>query len=213
MRLLQTSAAALVAAACVAPASANLLTNPGFEDQDIVAPGGEEFFAGSGWTAFGGNTFLQDSSFGVVPNGGDQSLKMFGFSGMFQDFAINPGDTANGGIHMLNPGFDPLANGQVAAVNIEWKGAGGADLGFISNGTFIAGAPTDTWTLQTVTGVAPAGAEIARLTIITGDFLPGGPGGAPYYDDAFFEITPVPEPASLGLLALGGLAAARRRRA
>ena len=87
--------------------------------------------------------------------------------------------------------------GQVAAVNLEWIQADGttqsAITPFISNGTFTAAdAPVDVWTLQTITGEAPADAAFARLVIITGDFLPGGPGGAPFYDDAFFELmTPV----------------------
>lgn len=209
MKLFHTTAAlALVAAAT--PASANLLVNPGFEDQVLAAP--EEFFAGSGWTAFGGNTFLQDSSFGVVPNGGNQSLKMFGLSGVFQTFPANPGEIWNGGAHIYNPSFDDLDPGQVAAVNIEWLDAGENQISFISNGTFMSGSPTDVWTLQTITGTAPAGTAFARLTLITGDFVdPGVGGGAPYYDDAFFEV--IPEPATAGLLALGGLAMARRRRA
>ena len=69
---------------------------------------------------------------------------------------------------------------------------------FISNGTFTAAdAPVDVWTLQTITGPAPADAAFARFVVITGDFLPGGPGGAPFYDDAFFELqTPVDNEAS-----------------
>ena len=63
---------------------------------------------------------------------------------------------------------------------------------FISNGTFTAASPQNVWTLQTITGVAPADAAFARLVVITGDFLPGGPGGAPFMDDAFFEVLGVP---------------------
>ena len=56
------------------------------------------------------------------------------------------------------------------------------------DGTFTAAdAPADTWTLQTITGEAPADAAFARFVVITGDFQPGGPGGAPFFDDAFFE--------------------------
>ena len=90
------------------------------------------------------------------------------------------------------PTNDPMANGQVAAVNIEWIKADGTNsdiLPFISNGTFTAAdAPVDVWTQQTITGPAPDDVAFARLVIITGDFLPGGPGGAPFYDDAFFEL-------------------------
>ncbi len=89
-----------------------------------------------------------------------------------------------------------MGGGQVAAVNIEWIQADGVTnstiIPFISNGTFTAASPRNVWTLQTITGVAPADAAFARLVVITGDFLPGGPGGAPFFDDAFFEVLGVP---------------------
>ena len=85
----------------------------------------------------------------------------------------------------------------MAAVNIEWIKADGVTNStitpFISNGTFTAASPRDLWILQTITGVAPADAAFARFVVITGDFLPGGPVGAPFYDDTFFEkLIPVP---------------------
>ena len=171
----------------------NLLVNPGFESPS-TDPGVEYYGAGDGWTVFGGGIFTVNSAV-VVPNTGNQSVKMFGgcCSGAFQDFPANPGEIWNGGVYMLNSSVDPMSGGQVAAVNIEWIQADGvtqsAITPFISNGTFTAvDAPRDVWTLQTITGEAPADAAFARLTIITGDFLPGGPGGAPFYDDAFFEL-------------------------
>ena len=178
--------------ATVAPA-ANLLVNPGFESPS-TDPGVEYFGAGDGWTSFGGGIFTVSSAV-VPPNSGNQSLKLFGgcCSGAFQQFPAAPGQTWNGSVWMLNSSLDPMFGGQVAAVNIEWIQADGSTqstiLPFISNGTFTAvDAPLDTWTLQTITGVAPADAAFARLVVITGDFLPGGPGGAPFMDDAFFEV-------------------------
>ena len=106
-----------------------------------------------------------------------------------------PGDTWNGGVWMRNDSLDPMGGGQVAAVNIEWIRSDGSNstiIPFISNGTFTAASPQNVWTLQTITGVAPADAAFARLVVITGDFLPGGPGGAPFMDDAFFEVLGVP---------------------
>jgi len=174
-------------------ASANVLTNPGFESPS-TSPGVEYYGAGDGWTSFGGGIYTIASAV-VVPNSGSQSLKMFGgcCSGAFQQFPSAPGETWNGGVWMLNDPLDQMAGGQVAAVNIEWIQADGstqsAIIPFISNGTFTApDAPVGTWTLQTITGVAPADAAYARLVIITGDFIPGGPGGAPKFDDAFLEM-------------------------
>ena len=180
----------------VGPASANVLVNPGFESPTTPSPPPEYYGAGDGWTSFGGGIYTLDSSVGIPPNTGNQLLKMFGgcCSGAWQQFPANPGETWNGGVWMRNSSLDPMGGGQVAAVNIEWMAADGTtQLSFISNGTFTAASPQDVWTLQTITGVAPAGTAFARLVLITGDFQPGGPAGAPFYDDAFFELTgPVP---------------------
>ncbi len=189
---------ALTALALTAPvaALANQLGNPGFESPATPAAPPEYYGAGDSWTSFGGGIYTVNSSV-VAPHAGNQSLKLFGgcCSGAFQQFPAVAGQTWNGGVWMLNSSLDPMGGGQVAAVNIEWIKANGANsdiIPFISNGTFTAASPRDTWTLQTITGVAPADAAFARLVIITGDFLPGGPGGAPFYDDAFFElVTPV----------------------
>ncbi len=190
------SVALAVSLIAVAPVAANVLTNPGFESPATPAAPPEYYGAGDGWTPFGGGIFTVNSVV-VPPNSGNQALKMFGAccSGAYQDFPTVPGQTWNGGVWMRNHSGDPMAGGQVGAVNIEWIQADGvtqsAIVPFISNGTFTAAtAPVDTWTLQTITGVAPADAAFARLTVITGDFdsANGGPGGAPFFDDAFFEI-------------------------
>lgn len=189
MKLVTVLSAALLFAGT---ASANVLVNPGFESPTTM-PGVEYYGAGDGWTSFGGGIFTQNNIV-ATPHTGDQVLKMFGgcCSGAFQQFPTSPGDTWNGGVWMLNSSNDQMGGGQVAAVNIEWIQADGSTQSaitpFISNGTFTAAdAPVDTWTLQTITGDAPADAAFARLVVITGDFQPGGPAGAPFFDDAFFE--------------------------
>jgi hypothetical protein len=178
----------------VGPASANLLINPGFESPAFV--GAEAAGAGDGWTPFNANYRIQGQP-PIGPagaHGGTVVLKVFGVAGAFQDFPASEGQTWNGGAWILNDSADPMAGGQVAAVNIEWLDVGGGQISFISNGTFTlaacegCSAPSDTWTLQTITGVAPAGTAFARFVLITGDFQPGGAGGAPRYDDAFFEL-------------------------
>ena len=178
-------------------ALANVLTNPGFEDPATPVAPPEYYGAGNGWTSFGGGIYTINSTVGIPPNTGDQLLKMFGgcCSGAWQQFPALPGQTWNGGVWMRNSSLDPMGGGQVAAVNIEWIQADGTTQStitpFISNGTFTAASPQDVWTLQTITGVAPADAAFARFVVITGDFLPGGSAGAPFYDDAFFEILTV----------------------
>ena len=186
----------LTLVATIGPATAaNLLVNPGFESPVTPQAPPEYYGAGDGWTSFGGGIFTINSTVGVPPNTGDQLVKMFGgcCSGAWQQFPCLPGQLWNGGVWMRNDSLDPMGLGQVAAVNIEWIQADGNTqstiIPFISNGTFTAAdAPADVWTLQTITGTAPADAAFARFVIITGDFQPGGPAGAPFYDDAFFEV-------------------------
>jgi hypothetical protein len=182
----------LVAAA---PASAvNLLGNPGFESPAFV--GAEQAGAGDAWSSFNGPFRIQGQP-PIGPAGafeGTVVLKTFALMGVFQDFPASEGETWNGGAWLLNDSLDPMSGGQVAAVNIEWLDAGGNQISFISNGTFTTAtcdgcaAPLDEWTQKTITGVAPAGTATARFVLITGDFQPGGFGGAPRYDDAFFEL-------------------------
>ena len=191
-------ALALVVLVTAGSASANVLVNPGFESPATPVAPPEYYGAGNGWTSFGGGIYTISSAVGVPPNSGNQLLKLFGgcCSGAFQQFPCMPGDNWNGGVWMRNDNLDPMGGGQVAAVNIEWIKADGftnsSIIPFISNGTFTAASPRNVWTLQTITGVAPADAAFARLVVITGDFLPGGPGGAPFFDDAFFEVLGVP---------------------
>ena len=198
-------------------ASANLLVNPGFEIPAISPPPPEYPGAGAGWTAFGGPFTINSALVGDAAgaHGGSQVLKVFGgcCMGAFQEFAAAPGQTWDGGAWALNSSADPMAGGQVAAVNIEWFDAFNNQISFISNGTFTALSPLNQWTLQTISGVAPAGTAKARLVLITGDFLPGGPGGAPRFDDAFFDIRPVPVPAAVWLFgsSLGLLGWMRRK--
>ena len=188
---MQIRATSFVAAiACIlmisgTAAAQNLLVNPGFESPAFA--GAEAPGPGDGWSPFGANFRIQ----GTPPigpagaHGGTVVLKVFGVSGSFQDFPAIEGETFDGEAWILNDSADPMANGQVAAVNIEWHGVGG-QISFISNGNTTAASPQDVWTLQTVSGVAPPGTTTARFVVITGDFLPGGSGGAPRFDDARF---------------------------
>ena len=77
-----------------------------------------------------------------------------------------------------------MGGGQIAAVNIEWIQADGVTLSailpFVSNGATTALTPQGQWNYQTIRGEAPDDAAFARFLLITGDFAPGGAGGAPH---------------------------------
>ncbi len=195
-------------------ASANVLVNPGFEDPAFV--GAEQAGAGSGWTPFGGVFRIQGQP-PIGPagaHGGDVVLKVFGVAGVFQDFAASEGDVWSGSAWALNDSADQMAGGQIAAVNIEWLDGTGTNIGTEFGGTIDASTAADVWTLLTASGVAPAGTAFARLVLITGDFAPGGAGGAPRFDDASFERV-IPIPGAVLLLGSGlfGLLGFRRKKA
>ena len=72
----------------------------------------------------------------------------------------------------------------------------------------ITGNTTDTWYHKTVTGTATG---TGTLSI---SFAPNATaGGSPWLDKVAMSVVAVPEPTSLSLLALSGLALMRRRRA
>ena len=189
----------------------NLLANPGFENPS-TAPG-VEYFGAPGWSDFGGTTFtINNLVVGPAgPHGGSQVLKTFGFGGVFQQFAASAGQTWNAGTWALNDTADIMAGGQVAAINIEWINAGGTSIGAVLGPTITAATATNVWQNLTVSGVAIAGTAFARIVLITGDFLPGGQGGAPRFDDASFSVVPVPAAVWLFGSALGLLGVARRK--
>ena len=103
----------------------------------------------------GGGIFTVNSAV-TAPHTGNQSLKTFGgcCSGAFQQFPTAAGESWDGGVWMKNASTDPMAGGQVGAVNIEWIKADGVTqssiIPFISNGTFTAASPRDIWTLQPI---------------------------------------------------------------
>ena len=201
-------------------ANANLLVNPGFEDPPFA--GAEDPGAGAGWTPFGANFRVQQAGPGPCDpiscagaHGGTVSLKNFGEAGAFQDVGASAGQIFNASIWAINPAnADALVLGQIAALNIEWLDAGMGNIGTVFGDTIDATTPTDIWTLLTASGVAPAGTAFARFVLVTGPFDPAGPGGgAPRWDDATFEVVPIPGAVLLLGSGLMGLIGMRRKKA
>jgi len=184
----------------------NLFVNPGFEDP--VTTDGPPFIGF--WEAFnGGGAFSVNDT--VMPRSGAQHLNMTidstenTFAGAFQDVVVTAGTTVKyTGYHKIGSEVFDV----VPEIRIEWRDST-TDTEVSRTDNFVPDLTTD-YTMFELEFVVPEGADTARAvyaiqTFSSGDFDTG----AVFLDD----VAITPEPASLALLGLGGLAALSRRRA
>ena len=213
---LAVTAAALGFAVAAPLASANLLVNPSFEDPALT--GGDQ----GGTTGFSSTGPVATLHIGYS-NSGDQSLKVSNQGRAFQTFTASVGQTYVGSVTAINPAQDPLTGDTEGQLQVNFLDSTGGLL--LSNVVTVAtadtsltgaGQPFTPFTTGQV--VAPAGTAqvefaifVAALTDRNGDGAVT-PGGSTFFDDASLEVSSVPEPTALGLLAAGGLLLARRRR-
>lgn len=208
VRFLQCAlVAALAGAASPAFASINVLANPSFE---LPALAGGDISGSPGWDVYGGGHFTLASNIGVPAHEGTQVMKTFGFSGLFQTFPVNAGESVSASAWMLNWSNDavqPTNTVAFAQLLVIYLDSSSTQVGSTLVGSFMQPVPTvDVWINQTIDSIAPAGATQVRFQLNTGN----PQGGAIMYDDASLIITPAP--GATGLLAAAGILASRRRR-
>lgn len=176
------------------------LGNGGFETVPVGGSGDWTTFAGTGSSAHA----TSDPRSGT----GHMQLTLTGsndFAGVFQVGAVtglNTGDivTFSGWHKSL---LDPFAG--TREVKIEWVGAPQLRVD-----TFTIGTSYEQFSLS---GATPAGVTGATLTYAISSFGPGQGLSVVNIDDFEVTVTPVPEPTTVGLGALGLLGLAVRRRA
>lgn len=208
-------AAAVLIAGASADAAVNVLVCMSFEANQGAssAAAGDVSTTGSGWSGWNNwvapyTAFITDD----VAHSGTQAGKTFSGpnAGIYQSLTATAGLTYEASAYFLNRSGDALQGATTLDVRMTFKGVGGVAIGtpFVST-PLNASLPLDTWTLASVQAVAPAGTQSVEYMVFMNN--PGNNGGAMYVDDT--SLTVVPEPMSLGLLALGGLGLLRRRRA
>src|SRR3954470_562933 len=189
----------------------NLLTDPSFENPALFTADGPPF-VGS-WEAFNGGagTFAVNDTLSPHSGSRDAHLNITAtnnsFAGFFQDVPVTPG------VLYTYSGFHQSANlnpvEYVSEVRFEWRNS-------VSNTEVsrnqilpIAGS---VYTPFSLTFAAPAGADIARVVYAIQTFSDTGTvnTGDVFVDD--LSVTGVPEPSTIVLAGLGGLALLRRRR-
>jgi len=190
------------------PFAASLLVNPGFEDP-ITYDGAP--FVGS-WEGFSGGGASSSNST-LFPHTGAQSLGLSistinTFAGAFQDVPglVSGTEYSLSGWHATTS--NPLNLG--VEIRIEWRNS--LSNSEVSRTQNYAPVPLAAYSLFSMTGLIPAGADTARVVYAVQSFSTNPLGnGDVFVDDASFVV---PEPSTMALFGLGALAlmAARRQR-
>ena len=188
-------------------ASAELLTDPGFEAGAWPAGYGAAYT--SYWVGYGFQTVVTDAS---VARSGNNYLSAgnyaygasWGYSLVWEDVAATVGTNYNLSAYFMDDWGASGATGTIGAVSkLEFIDSGGAKT-TIDGSAPIAKDWDLGWQQLSVSGVAPAGTVTVRAVVGQGS-------NANSYvrvDDASL----VPEPATMALLGLGGLFLRRRRK-
>jgi hypothetical protein len=231
------AAAALCGASALVFSSAsfaqNLVVNPGFETPPGVPGAQDQLAVPWNFTALGDGTTQRaqfyNNTAGALPtsSGGSWSLWLKDFdtlgTGAEQTVAgIVAGHTYTFSAYWLFQAGVPTVTGLVNSETLQFENAAGTAVGAADtlsiNTTNVttSGNPTPAiWTLYTApNATAPAGATQALISFIETSTAASSVNPQSSFVDDVNLSTVVPEPASLGSLALGGLALlARRRRA
>jgi hypothetical protein len=200
-------AALFFAVLAAGAANANILVNGGFEDADGVT--GQLGYDGSGnwpegWTGWGDSGW-HHSDAGRIQD--TMAIKMWWDNiWQWQDFDATPGVEYTASIDVMNSTAEPTDWDGI--IKLEWFDGDTNLIHETEVGRYDAQADAlDEWVTIGGSDIAPDGVVTGRYTISLSDWY-DGIGGALNFDNAVL----VPEPATLGLLGLGGLLLRRRKK-
>jgi hypothetical protein len=204
-------------------ASANLLTDPGFES------GGTPAVTGGigGWTAFGGAGFSQAQAHtGSWSMNAPYVAPAYSVPGAYQIVPAVAGDTYTMTGWVYTPNTLVSGSNDFAILQMSWYqtptgGAAAGPTGGQTVGTDVGtpggtppastvALPPGTWTYATVTGVAPSGTEGVGAYLLN---INADSNANFFFDDiTLVDDSVTPEPTTVALLGLAGLPALIRRR-
>lgn len=188
-------------------ANAELLSNPGFETAPFVADG----FGVGKWAPFAGGDMNTSEIGSTTPRTGANAAELTivsdeGFAGFFQDVPATAGADIDWSVWAMDVGGD---NGAGVEMRIEYRDSvANTEISRTAN-LVPASLSASVYEQVVVSDVVPAGADTARVVFAIQSF--GGPfPGSVFVDDAM--VNTIPEPASIAMIGLAGLALAARRR-
>ncbi|MEM8944947.1 MAG: PEP-CTERM sorting domain-containing protein [Planctomycetota bacterium] len=204
------AAVALLAMVLVAAqsATANPLADPGFE-LPLVDDGN-----GVGkWNPFSDSGASISEMATTMPRtgAGHANLDLSapnGFAGFFQDVInVVPGSPIDWSVWAKD---NSGTNGQGIEMRIEYRESAG-DTEVSRTGNLVPGSLGSAYEQITLSDTVPAGADIARVVFAIQSFGTAPPQSV-FVDDASVSVQQIPEPASIALVGLAGIAVATMRR-
>ena len=191
-----------VMALCSA-AQANLVVNGDFESDP----------QGTGWTEWwdSPNSDIGDhaTEYGGTAGLNREAVVYWNDSGYFQDIPINtPGIYRLSGSILTNSQF-PLVDGRIARLSAEVGDGPGVNWWQVNLELTDAATPDTYFPMEALIDLTDPVNTNVRINLYLVDTA-GPASGTGYFDNISLEL--VPEPATLSLLGLGGLALIRRHR-
>ena len=201
IKTITLTAAAFAVAASVA-SGASVIVDPSFETPLIDDGSGVDKwlpFSSAALPTIETDTPRTGNSYANINLGGVEGQ----FAGVFQDISVLPGDAITLDLFHFALNNDPTA----IQIRIEWQGAG-AEVARTADSTPSPGATYENFS---ITHIAPANADTARVVYVAQSFGPS-PDAVIGIDDFTATGSTVPEPSGAILLSLGALGFLARRK-
>jgi len=168
----------------------NVLLNPGFDTLGGGSPGNQ--FAS--WTDFN-NVAVNTTQARSAPNAakayGNFNGVPYNASGYYQEKPVTAGSAWKASVYAYNSSADPMTGLNFAAMNLVWFDASNVQISTDSLRVADASTSADSWHLQELTAVAPAGAVKVQYVLLHLQATDADTGSVTF-DDASLAPTTVP---------------------